>query len=186
MAADLETVDIRSRAAWRRWLDKNHETRRGVWLVCHKKHTGVPCLSYDDIVGEALCFGWIDSLVRRLDDDRYLRKVTPRRPGSVWSTNNRRLYAALEADGRLAPAGERAAPTDKEYGPPPAVPEMPAYIARAFKADGRAWKYFQSLPATERRHFVGWIHTAKRAETRDKRIRESIRLLGAGRKLGLK
>ena len=186
MAGELESVDIRTRAAWRQWLDANHASSRGVWLICHKKHTGVPGLKYEDIVGEALCFGWIDSLVRRLDDDRYLRKVTPRRPGSVWSANNRKLYATLEADGKLAAAGGRMAPTGNAYGPPPAVPELPAYIARAFRADAQAWKFFNALAPTDRRHFVGWIHTAKRPETREKRIRESIRLLGAGKKLGLK
>jgi uncharacterized protein YdeI (YjbR/CyaY-like superfamily) len=146
----------------------------------------VPALSYDDIVGEALCFGWIDSLVRRMDDDRYLRKVTPRRRGSVWSDNNRKLYASLKSEGRLAPAGEQAAPTDKKPGSLPEVPELPAYIARAFKANKKAWKYFNELPPGQRRYFVGWIHTAKREETREKRIRESVRLLVAGKRLGLK
>ncbi len=187
MADDLRTVEIESRRAWRGWLEKNHKTSPGIWLVCFKKHTGVPSLTYEEIVGEAICFGWIDSLFRRLDDDRYLRKITPRRSGSIWSDNNRKLYAQLKAPGLLATAGEKAAPTGKKYTPPPSIPaELPDYIARALKADPKAWKFFNQLAPGERRNFVGWIHTAKRAETREKRIRESIKLLGEGKKLGLK
>lgn len=187
MADDLRTLEVASRRAWRAWLQKNHASSPGVWLVCFKKHTGVAGPAYEEIVGEALCFGWIDSLVRRLDDDRYLRKLTPRRTGSVWSDNNRKLYAEMKAQGLLAPAGEKAAPTANRYGPQPSIPvEPPGYIERAFKADPKAWEFFNGLAPGERRHFVGWIHTAKRPETREKRIRESIRLLEAGKKLGLK
>ena len=187
MADDLRTVEIESRRAWRAWLQKNHKTSPGVWLVCFKKHTGVPGPTYEETVGEALCFGWIDSLGRRLDDDRYLRKITPRRSGSIWSDNNRRLYAQMKAQGLLAPAGEKAAPTGKKYAPPPSIPaELPDYIARAFKADPKAWKFFNQLAPGERRKFVSWIHTAKRPETREKRIRESIALLAEKMKLGLK
>src|SRR5688572_9967387 len=97
MPADLATLDLRTRQQWRRWLEKNHASSPGVWLVCHKDHTGVTSLPYEDFVREALCFGWIDSLVKRLDDDRYLRKVTPRKPASKWSDLNRKRWAELQS-----------------------------------------------------------------------------------------
>lgn len=152
----------------------------------YKKHTGVKSIAYDDAVREALCFGWIDSLVTRLDDDRFAFKVTPRKPASKWSDSNRKRWAELKAAGALAAAGLAAAPTDNRYAPKPAIPTLPAYIARAFKADRKAWDFFQQLSPTNRRNFVAWIHTAKRPGTREKRLRESIALLAAGRLLGLR
>jgi len=186
MATELRTLHVRSRQQWRTWLTKHHASSPGVWLVRDKSHTGVTSIPYEDLVREALCFGWVDSLVKRLDDDRYLLKVTPRKPTSKWSDLNRKRWAELEAAGLLTAAGLAAAPTDNSYAPRPAVPVLPVYIAKAFKANAIAWEFFRGLPPTERRDFVVWVHIAKRPETRERRIRESIRLLAAGKKLGLK
>jgi uncharacterized protein YdeI (YjbR/CyaY-like superfamily) len=183
---ELAFLDVRTREKWRAWLGKHHASSRGVWVVFHKAHTGVKALPYEDFVREALCFGWIDSLVKRLDDDRFAIKVTPRKAASRWSDLNRRRWGELKAAGLLAPAGLATAPTGKSYAPKPSIPELPAYIAKAFKSDREAWTSFQKLPPRERRNFVVWIHIAKRPETRERRIRESIALLAAGRKLGLK
>jgi uncharacterized protein YdeI (YjbR/CyaY-like superfamily) len=183
---ELVTLDIRNRQEWRRWLEKHHESSPGVWLVFHKDHTPVKSIPYEDSVREALCFGWIDSLIKCLDDDRYARKFTPRKPASKWSAINCRRYADLDAAGLLTPAGHAAAPTGNNYSSPPTIPSLPDYIAEALQATPKAWKFFQELAPTYRRHFVGWIHLAKRPETREKRIRESVTLLAAGKKLGLK
>jgi uncharacterized protein YdeI (YjbR/CyaY-like superfamily) len=179
-------LGVRSRPQWRAWLEKHHASSPGVWLVFYKAHTGVKSLPYEDTVREALCFGWIDSLVKRLDDDRYAIKVTPRQPTSKWSDINRKRWAELKAAGRLTSAGLAAAPTDNSYAPRPVIPELPVYIAKALKANSKAWEFFRQLPRTCRRDFVVWIHVAKRPETRERRIRESISLLAAGKKLGLK
>lgn len=186
MTVRLDTLELRTPGQWRRWLARHHASSPGVWLVFRKGPAGRQGLGYEDSVREALCVGWIDSLIKRLDDDRYARKFTPRKPSSRWSDVNRRRWAELNAAGRLAPAGFAAAPTARHYAARPTIPELPAYIGRAFKANERAWASFQRLAPTYRRHFVTWIHTAKRPETREKRIRESIVLLAAGRKLGLK
>ena len=183
---DLITLDIRTRDRWRRWLATHHASSAGVWLVRHKQHSGVTSMPYEDLVREALCFGWVDSLVKRLDDDRYAIKVTPRKPTSKWSDINRRRWNELKAAGLLAAPGLAAAPTGNRYAPRPRIPQLPAYLAKAIKTNLKAWRHFQSLAPTYRRDFVVWIHTAKRPETRKKRIRESIELLAAGKKLGLK
>jgi uncharacterized protein YdeI (YjbR/CyaY-like superfamily) len=186
MTAELSMLRVTSRRQWRAWLSKHHTSSPGVWLVFHKAHTGVKSIPYEDAVREALCFGWIDSLVKRLDDDRYALKITPRKPTSKWSDLNRRRWAELKAAGLLTTAGLAAAPTNNTYAPRPVIPELPLYIAKALKANSRAWKFFRELAPTYRRNFVVWIHMAKRPETRARRIRESISLLAAGKKLGLK
>jgi uncharacterized protein YdeI (YjbR/CyaY-like superfamily) len=186
MTLELTTLRVTSRRQWRAWLTKHHTSSPGVWLVFYKAHTGITSIPYEDAVREALCFGWIDSLVKRLDDDRYALKVTPRQPTSKWSEKNRKRWAELEAAGLLTSAGLVAAPTNNTYAPRPVIPDLPVYIASALKENARAWKFFQGLAPTYRRDFVVWIHTAKRPETRARRIRESISLLAAGKKLGLK
>ena len=137
-------------------------------------------------IREALCFAWVDSLIKRLDADRYLFKFTPRKPTSKWSASNRKRWAELKSAGLLTPAGEAAAPTANRYAPKPTIPELPAYIAKALKAKRGAWDFFQKLSPTNRRQYVVWIHLAKREETRARRLAESIRLLAAGKQLGLR
>jgi uncharacterized protein YdeI (YjbR/CyaY-like superfamily) len=186
VATELPLLAIPTRKQWRKWLEKNHAKSPGVWLVFNKQHTGLPSIPYDDSVCEALCFGWIDSLIKRLDDDRYARKFTPRKPTSKWSLSNRKRWAQLNAAGLLAAPGLAAAPTDNSYRPKQDIPELPTFIAKAFQSNAAAWRFFHELPPTERRNFVVWIYVAKRPETRDKRIRESIELLATHKKLGLK
>jgi uncharacterized protein YdeI (YjbR/CyaY-like superfamily) len=186
MAETLIQLDLRTRGEWRRWLVKHHASSPGIWLLRHKQHTGVTSMPYEDLVREALCFGWVDSLIKRLDENLYAIKVTPRQPTSKWSDPNRKRWKELQAAGLLAAPGLAAAPTANRYAPKPKIPELPAYIGTAFKTDRKAWTFFQTLSARNRRDFVVWIHTAKQPETRERRIREAIELLSAGKKLGLK
>src|SRR5205823_101725 len=104
MTAELMTLQVRSRRQWRAWLAKHHTSSPGVWLVFYKAHTGVKSMRYEDTVREALCFGWIDSLIKRLDDDRYALKVTPRQPTSKWSDINRKRWVELKAADLLTSA----------------------------------------------------------------------------------
>src|SRR6185369_2862293 len=132
MTSQLPTLEVRNRRQWRAWLKKHNASSAGVWLVFHKAHTGVKSMPYEDTVREALCFGRIDSLIKRLDDNRYAFKVTPRKPTSKWSALNRKRWQELKAAGLLTPAGLAAAPTDHTYGPKPVIPTLPGYIAKAF------------------------------------------------------
>jgi uncharacterized protein YdeI (YjbR/CyaY-like superfamily) len=183
----IKLLDVRSRREWRKWLSRNHDSESEIWLVFHKGHTGATYLSYDDAVEEALCFGWIDSIVRRVDDARYARKFTPRKADSKWSTANRRRYADLKSLGALAPPGLRRSPTSRSGDAPrPALREIPPYIEETLQSNQRAWKYFQHLAPSYQRAYVGWIDAAKREETKQRRLREALSLLAAGKRLGLK
>ncbi len=183
----IETVEVQDREAWRKWLEEHFDSSAVIWLVFNKRHAGMRSISYDDAVEEALCFGWIDSLVRRLDDDRYARKFTPRKAGSKWSTANRRRYADLKSRGALATPGLRRAPTKRDGDAPrPSVSALPPYIEETLKTDPSAWQFFKELAPSYQRAYIGWIDSAKREETREKRLREALGLLASGEKLGLK
>src|SRR5436190_3716966 len=143
MTATLTTLRVKSRQQWRAWLSTHHTSSPGIWLVFYKAHAGELSIPYEDMVREALCFGWIDSLVKRLDDDRYAVKVTPRKPTSKWSDINRKRWAELEAARLLTPAGIAAAPTSNSYAPKPVIPILPAYIAKALKENPGAWRFFR-------------------------------------------
>jgi uncharacterized protein YdeI (YjbR/CyaY-like superfamily) len=183
----LKTLDARNLEQWRRWLADHHDSESEVWLVFHKRHTGRESIAYEDAVDEALCFGWIDSLIKRLDDARYARKFTPRKPESRWSTANRRRYAQLKASGRLTAAGLNRAPTERSYDPPrPSLSKIPKYIEDSLRKHPTAWGAFEALAPSHRRHYIGWIDSAKRDETKLRRLQEAKRLLSAGKKLGLK
>lgn len=190
MKHTITEIEARTVREWRAWLGRHHEESAGVWLVFHKAHTGVESIPYEDAVREALCFGWIDSLIRRLDEDRYVRKFTPRRKGSRWSAINRRRWQDLEKEGRLESAGRAAAPAGPGYEPVERIlsqiGELPGDIEEAFRQSKKAWAFFEGLPPGEKRMFVLWIHTAKREGTRARRIRESIAHLERGERLGMK
>jgi uncharacterized protein YdeI (YjbR/CyaY-like superfamily) len=183
----LTTLDVRSRARWRAWLEAHHDSVDEIWLVFHKRHTGKPSIVYGEALDEALCFGWVDSRIRRLDDDRYALRFTPRKPESRWSNVNRKRYATLEAQGLLAPAGRARGPTAQNAYPPRRKrAALPRYVAKALKADAKAWATFERLAPGYRRMYAGWIDNAKRKDTKAKRIREAIALLRAGKTLPMK
>jgi uncharacterized protein YdeI (YjbR/CyaY-like superfamily) len=183
----LKTLEARTLEQWRSWLIDHHASESEVWLVFHKRHTGQASVAYEDAVDEALCFGWIDSLVKRLDDERYARKFTPRKVDSKWSSSNRQRYAQLKASGRLMPAGLNRAPTDRSGDAPrPSLARIPPYIQEALKNHPAAWSFFESLAPSHRRMYLGWIDSAKQQETKTRRLEEALRMLAAGQKLGLK
>lgn len=186
----MKTLRVQSVGQWREWLEEHQASASEVWLVFYKRHTGVASVGYQDALDEALCYGWVDSLVKRLDDRRYALKFTPRRADSRWSDKNRKRYAELKAGGRLQPAGIRRPPTARGSAPrPPRLPlpaRLPAYIQAAFKEHPKARRHFDALSPAHRRRYVAWVESAKREETRLRRLQEAIRLLTSGKVLGLK
>jgi uncharacterized protein YdeI (YjbR/CyaY-like superfamily) len=183
----LPTLDMRGSEEWHNWLAAHHASSSGVWLVFHKGPSPRSTLAYSDALDEALCFGWIDSLIKRVDDTRYVRKFTPRRADSVWSASNIKRYAQLKVQGRLQPPGLCRSPTDRRYAAPaPSSGALPAYIKQGLQGNARALRYFESLAPSHKRRYVGWIDSAKMAETKMRRLREAIGLLAAGKKLEMK
>ena len=172
--ADIKVI---SRGDWRAWLEANHGREHGVWLVTYKKPDGrhVP---YDAIVEEALCFGWVDSLPRKLDGYRSKLLVTPRKPGSGWSRVNKERVARLEAAGSIAPAGQAvidAARQDGSWSKLDAVEDLvePDDLRAALDANADARRHWDAFPRSAKRGILEWIANAKRPETRQKRVRDT-------------
>lgn len=186
----MKTLLVHTPAEWREWLETHGAAEQEIWLVFYKKHTGLASIAYKDALDEALCFGWVDSLVKRLDDRRYALKFTPRREDSRWSPANRKRYAELKAAGRLGPRGIERHPTDRGYAPRsprrPLPSKLPRYIQSALERHAAARRHYEALSMTQRRRYVAWIESAKREETKLRRLNEAIRLLAAGQQLGLK
>ena len=181
----MKTVEASTREQWRRWLATHHASESEVWLIFHKKHTGKRSVAYKDALDEALCYGWIDSLIKRIDDDRYARKFTPRKPGSNWSSINVKRYNELRAERKLAPPGLERSPDGQPNVDAPRPTSVPPYIEKAIKKDAKAWTFFQALAPSYRRLYIAWIESAKREDTRHKRLGQAIGKLRAGRKPGL-
>ena len=185
-------------AEWRAWLEAHHQSEAEVWLIYYRAASGLPAISYEESVEEALCFGWVDSLIQRIDEQSYARKFTPRQPGSPWSESNRRRVARLVQQGRMTPAGlakipfpiqpVNDSPLLPRNIPPPAygVLRISPELEEELRAHARAWAFFQSLPPSQQRLYSGWIMDAKKAETRRRRLQEAIGRLEAGKTLGLK
>lgn len=188
MAAEgYELVHAETRAEWRRWLAANHAGSPGVWLVSWKTATGKPAVGYAESVEEALCFGWIDSLNRTIDDERTQQLFTPRRPGSRWSRSNKERVERLLADGLIEPAGLAAIETAKASGAWTALDDVenlvvPDDLAAAFAAHPGAAEHWEAFPPSVRRAILVWILDAKRPETRAKRIAETASEAAAGRR----
>ena len=189
----MKTLQVTKRADWRRWLQANGRREKEVWLVFHKRHTSRKRLEYDDAVEEAICFGWIDSLLKRLDDERYAQKFTPRRPGGRWSDLNIARAKKMIAAGLMTPAGSSfITPALLGRGPRPgptqaaALRPVPRYILAALAGDEKARAFFTSLAPSYRHQYVGWVDSAKKEETRQRRLAEMLALLRSGQKLGMK
>lgn len=180
------------RHAWRAWLKKNHDRAGVLWMVFYKGRPDLPTVPYDDAVEEALCFGWIDSTIRKIDEERYVRKFTPRRSGSRWSDLNRERAEKMIRAKRMTKTGMEKIRMAKdegtwETGPAPTkAPPMPDAFREALDANATARKHFDTLAPSYRRQYLGWIAAAKREETQRKRIAEAIGLLEKNEKLGMK
>lgn len=179
----MQTVELPTRDQWRTWLRRNHASTSEIWLVFRKD--GAPALAYEDAICEALCWGWVDSLIKRLDDERYARKFTPRKPDARWSTSNRRRYEKMQAEGLLQKPGLDRAPTARS-GDAPVITRVPAYIEKALQTNAKAWAEFQRVPPSHQRQYVAWIDSAKKEETRQRRLAEAAARLAGGQRLGMK
>jgi uncharacterized protein YdeI (YjbR/CyaY-like superfamily) len=178
--AEIPRYHPKSRADWRAWLEKHHAKATAVWLVSYRKATGRTRVSYEDLVEEALCFGWIDSVQRVLDDERSMLRFSPRKPKSVWSKINKGRVGRLTRLGLMAPAGQAkidAAKRDGSWHALDAVERLvvPPDLDAELAANPDAARHFAAFPPSSRKIILGWIAGAKRPETRAKRVSETVR-----------
>ena len=176
-----KTLYVTNRKEWRQWLAKHYETENEIWLIYYKKHTNKPTIPYDDAVEEALCFGWIDSTVKRMDEEQYAQRYTPRNLKSVWSPYNITRVQKMIKEGKMKDSGlskyaygmkhHQSAPTTKE------TIEIPDDLRKALKQEPLADKQFNTLSKSHKIRYIYWINSAKKEPTRKRRIQKTIELL---------
>lgn len=191
----MNQLRVLSIEAWKDWLQKHHGSKEVVWLVFQKKgkgHSKVP-FSYQEALDEALCMGWVDSLLKRIDEKEYMRKFTPRKATSTWSENNKKRVEELILEGRMMPPGMKTIMVARENGMwdkgiqiPEVDESLPGALLTAFQEHPKARDHYFGMAPRAQKQYNIWINMAKRAETVHKRINESIRLLEKGEELGLK
>ncbi len=180
---DLPTLTFASQSKWADWLAKNHEKSNGLWLKIAKKDSGIASVTYMEAIDIALCYGWIDGQSKKFDEKYYLQKFTPRRPKSIWSKINVEKVERLIKSGQMQPAGLKAIEAAKADGrwanaydgqKNMAVPED---FQKALNKNKKAKAKFESLKSSERYSFLFQIHNAKKAETRERRIKQFVEML---------
>lgn len=174
----------------RKWLQANHKSASELWVGFYKKGSGKPSVTWPEVVEEALCFGWIDGIRKSIDEDSYKIRLTPRRPRSIWSAVNIRLVEKLIREKRMQPAGKKAFETRTEDRSQIYSYEKEKHVFNKeylaeFKSDKKAWEFFESQPPYYRRIITFWVISAKKEETRRKRLAELIRNSREGRRIGL-
>ena len=181
MARPQRTLDVSTAADWRAWLQAHHATEPEVWLVYHSKASGMPSITYNDAVDEALCFGWIDSTVRKLGPDSRAQRFTPRRQGSPLSEMNKVRVRRLADAGRMTPTDMAAAGAilDEPFSVAPG-------ILASLQADETTWRNFQAFPDSYQRIRIGWIEGARnRPEVFETRLRYFLRMTAQNKRYGM-
>lgn len=185
-----EQFQAESRAEWRGWLQEHYATSKGVWLISYKKSAGKPRVSYEQAVEEALCFGWIDSKQKYLDEERSMLWFSPRKPGSAWSTLNKTRIARLIEQGLISEAGMekiKAAKKDGSWNIYDALEalQIPDDLEVALAGSPEAQQHFNAFTNSAKRQILLWLQSAKRSETRSKRIEETVTLAAENKRPGL-
>lgn len=186
--ASAEPVFFKDRAAWRAWLDKYHDKRSEIWVLAYKRNSGTKCMSYVEALEGALCYGWIDSRMRRIDDEKHMWRFAPRKPNSIWSLSNRKRAEQLIREGRMAAAGLAKINAARKTGEwqrayiASKPPRMPKELKEALMEDALAWKNFRKFAKSYRTMYIRWVLDARTESTRNKRIREVVRRARINRK----
>lgn len=175
-----ENLYFKDRKAWRAWLRRNHATSNGIWLLNYRKVEGRKGVSHHEALLEALCFGWIDSQMKKLDDISFIQRYTPRRPGSGWSQINKDHCLRLIRQGQMTKAGMRKIDEAKRNGlwtkaySAKRGMRLPPDLRKALMKDARAWRNFQAFANCYKTIYIGWVKGAKREETRRNRIAKVV------------
>lgn len=182
---DKPRVQPAGRAEWRAWLEANHRASGGVWLITWKRRAGEPTVGYEEAVEEALCFGWIDGVIRRVDDDRLMEWFAPRRPKSTWARTNKERVARLEAAGLMTEAGRRAVEIARANGSWESLDVIDALVvpddlAVALAERPEARERFDASSVSVRRSALAWVYQARRPQTRAARVEQIAATAGRG------
>jgi uncharacterized protein YdeI (YjbR/CyaY-like superfamily) len=168
----MKTFYVEDRGKWRAWLEANSPSAPEVWLIYYNKGTNRPRIAYADAVEEAICFGWIDSKIKKLDEARFAQLFTPRRPKSRWSTSNIARARKMIREGKMTAAGLKVFEPGRRT---PALPtQLPAPLEEQFRREITAWENFRRFPPSYQRLTIGWVAGAKQEETRLRRLRQLI------------
>lgn len=178
-----ETLDNADLKKWRAWLKKYHKTKKEIWLVYYRKSSGKPRISYNDSVEEALCWGWIDSTYKKIDDQKFCQRFSPRRPTSKVSEMNKERMRRLIREKRMTPAGLDA--VKKVFDHKKDVFEMPKDILKKLKKDTEVWKNFQKFPKSYQTIRVGWIAMTKRPDEYKKRLKYFLKMTKQNKRYGM-
>jgi len=181
MEKEIETISPKNRQEWREWLQENHDKKQSVWLIYYKKKSNIPTVTYSEAVDEALCFGWIDSKAKPLDEEKFMQFFSKRKPKSVWSRINKEKIERLIHEGLMTTAGYHMIEIAKQNGSWTILDEaealtIPGDLDEAFQKRPNAKNYFSSLSRSDKRNILQWLVLAKRQETRQKRISEIAEL----------
>lgn len=180
-----EKLYVTNRKDWRNWLKKNYRTAKEIWLIYYKKHTKKATIPYDDAVEEALCFGWIDSTVKRIDEEVYVQRYTPRRPNSILSDLNRRRIEKMIKQKKMTKAGLEKIRNIKPENHIPRTMPMPPDLKKALAANTKAQENFNKFSPSGRKQYIWWVTSAKREDTRKKRIKETVKRALQNKKAGI-
>ncbi|MCB9113291.1 MAG: YdeI/OmpD-associated family protein [Anaerolineales bacterium] len=189
-STELPILPFESKKKFADWLTKNHDKSAGLWVKIAKKASGISTVTYAEALDVALCYGWIDGQKGSFDDKYFLQKFTPRRPKSIWSKINVEKVERLIASGEMKPSGLKAVDAAKQDGRWAAAYssqkniEVPADFQSALNKNKKAKAFFETLSGSKRYSFLFRITTAKKAETREKRIRQFVEMLSKGETLG--
>jgi len=192
MAKITKKLHFTNRDDWRAWLDENHASQKEIWLIFFKKHTGKPTMLYDDAVEEALCFGWIDGIMKRIDEEKHAIRFSPRHNKSVWSKANKKRIEKMIKQGRMTEAGLAKVRAAKESGEwenariREDLIELPHDFAQELAKNERAQENFNNFAPSYKKQYIYWIMDAKREETRQRRIQETVQRVEENKKPGMK
>ena len=183
---------FKQREEWRKWLSKNHDNLEEIWLIHYKKHTNKPSITYDEAVEEAICFGWIDSKMKKIDEEKFILRYSPRKKNSLWSKNNKQRAVMMIKKGKMTKSGLQKIEEAKKNGKwknaytSKVEPEIPNDLKNALMKDKQVWNNFKNFANSYKLTYIFWVNNAKTKETRERRILDVVKRTLQNKKPGVK
>ena len=179
---------FKKREGFREWLEKNYDTKTELWLIFYKKHTGKNTIQYEEAVEEALCFGWIDGILKRIDDKKHVVRFSPRHKNSVWSDSNIARVKKLIKEGKMTEVGlakYKALDKSKQEPAWDGKRDIPDFIKKEFKNNKKVWQNFNDMPPSHQKQYIWWITEAKKEETKQRRLEKAKEMIANKKRPGI-